>query len=134
MKTSFTLELQDTSHREVFEGVSSFVAEDDSGSFGIMPNHTRIMTALVMGLARFRLANDDWQYIATPGALIYFHDNRLILSTRHFFIDDDYQRISASLQEQLLDEETQLSLQKKSLQRMEEEILRRLWDLGRTAQ
>lgn len=131
--TSFILELQDTSHSETFAGVSSFVGEDESGSFGILPNHGRMMTMLVMGLARFRVSNEDWQYIATPGALIYFNNNKLTLSTRHFFIDNDYLRINTALQEQLLEEETQLHRQKQSLRRMEEEVLRRLWDIGRTA-
>ena len=131
--TSFILELQDTSHSETFAEVSSFVGEDESGSFGILPNHGRMMTMLVMGLARFRVSNEDWQYIATPGALIYFNNNKLTLSTRHFFIDNDYLRINTTLQEQLLEEETQLHRQNQSLRRMEEEVLRRLWDISRTA-
>lgn len=130
---SFTLILQDSLHTEQLDGVSSFVGEDNSGSFGIMPNHTRMMTALVMGLARFRIDEQHWQYIATPGALIYFHNNQLILSTRHFFIDDDYMRISHTLQEQLLKEEQQLHAQKQSLRQMEEEVLKRLWKIGKTA-
>jgi len=130
---SFNFLIQDTSHTEHFEGVSSFVGEDDSGSFGILPNHARMMTSLVMGLSRFRIGEQNWQYIATPGALIYFYGNQLTLSTRHFFIDDDYMRISTSLQEQLLKEESQLHTQKQSLRRMEEEVLKRLWEMGRTA-
>ena len=90
-----------------------------------------MMTSLVMGLARFRINDQEWQYIATPGALAYFNNNSLTISTRHFFIDDDYLRISTALQEQLLEEETQLHNQKQSLRRMEEEILRRLWTIGR---
>ena len=131
--TAFTLELQDSLHSEIFEDVTSFVGEDNSGSFGIMPNHARMMTILVMGLARFRTIDMQWHYIATPGALLYFNNNRLMLSTRHFFIDDDYLRISAALQEQLMEEETQLHRQKQSLRRMEEEVLRQLWHIGRAS-
>lgn len=129
--TGFCLTLQDTSHAEHFDSVLSFIGEDSSGSFGILPNHARMMTSLVMGLARFRTVEQDWQYIAAPGALIYFHDNHLVLSTRHFFIDTDYMRISNSLEKQLLEEESQLQIQKRSLRRMEEEVLKRLWELGR---
>jgi len=131
--TGFNLQIQDTSHAAHYEGVTSFIGEDDSGSFGILPNHARMMTALVMGLSRFRIGEQNWLYIATPGALIYFYDNRLTLSTRHFFIDEDYMRISTALQEQLLEEETQLHMQKQSLRRMEEEVLKRLWETGRTS-
>jgi len=129
--SGFTLLLQDNTHAEKIVGVTSFVGEDMTGSFGILPNHTRIMTVLVMGLARFRLADQDWQYMATPGALVYFHDDQLVVSTRHFLIDDDYTRISSALEQQLLEEESQLQLQKKSLRRMEETVLKRLWEIGR---
>lgn len=128
---TFTLSLQDATHTEIFEGVSSFVGEDASGSFGIMANHARMMTSLVMGLSRFRLAAKDWSYIATPGALVYFHDRKLVLTTRHFLIDSDYMRISTALEKQLLREELYLQEQKRSLRHMEEEVLKRLWEVGR---
>ena len=127
----FTLTLQDATHAEKYEGLTSFVAEDASGSFGILTDHDRMMTSLVMGLARFRIDDQDWQYIATPGALLYFNNNTLTLSCRHFFIDTDYMRISTILEEQLLEEEIQLQTQKQSLRHMEEEVLKRLWEVGR---
>lgn len=130
--TSFNLLMQDTTHSQHYEGVTSFVGEDDSGSFGIIANHTRMMATLVMGLARFRLSDQSWHYIATPGALLYFYNNQLILSTRHFFIDNDYMRISRTLEEQLLQEENKLVKQKQSLRHMEEVVFKRLWDIGRT--
>jgi F-type H+-transporting ATPase subunit epsilon len=40
-------------------------------------------------------------------------------------------RISHALQEELLTEEEQLHTMKQSLHRMEEEILNRLWEMGR---
>jgi len=129
---SFILTLQDNNHTKEYEGVTSFVGEDASGSFGLMSGHARMMTSLVMGLARFRIGTDDWQYIATPSALLYFDNNKLILTTRHFLIDTDYMRISAALEEQLLDEESLLHDQKLSLRHMEEEVLKRLWEVGRT--
>lgn len=128
---SFELVLQDTTHAERHSNISSFVGEDASGGFGIMPNHARFMTSLVMGLSRFRTGANNWQYIAAPGALLYFHNNQLKLLTRHFLIDADYMRISTALAQQLLEEEAQLSAQKQSLRRMEEEVLKRLWEVSR---
>lgn len=127
----FILSLQDATHIEEYEGVTSFVAEDASGSFGILPGHLRMMTSLVMGLARFRIGEQDWKYIATPDALLYFQDNKLTILTRHFLIDADYMRISTDLEVQLLEEETQLQSQKQNLRHMEEEVLKRLWEVGR---
>ena len=127
---TFTLLLQDASRSERIDGVNSFVGEDASGSFGILPDHSRMMTTLVIGLARFRIGDTNWQYLAMPGAVLYFLNNVLTLSTRRYLRDDDYTRISAALQEQLLAEEEQLHATRESLRRMEELLLKRLWELG----
>ncbi|MBG56846.1 MAG: hypothetical protein CMK46_00995 [Porticoccus sp.] len=129
MKT-FTLSLRGSTRSHLIEGVSSFVGEDSSGSFGILASHTRMIAVLVVGLARFQVNGEHWQYLALPGAVIYFHDNLLTLSTRRYLLDDDYNRISQALQEELLREEEQLHTMKQSLQRMEKEVLKRLWELS----
>ena len=127
---SFTLRLLDAGHAEVIDDVTSFIGEDSSGSFGIQAGHGRIMTSLSFGLARFRTGAHDWKYLALPGALLYFGDDSLTLSTRHFVLDDDYERISEVMREKLLAEETELRSLKESLRRMEEQVLRRMWQLG----
>jgi len=129
MKT-FTLILQDATQTQRIERVTSFVGEDATGSFGILAGHARMMTSLVFGLARFRAGENTWQYLALPGAVLYFNDNELSLSTRRYLMDDDYERISTALHEQLLAEEKELHELKKSLHHMEEEVLRRLWEIG----
>lgn len=127
---TFRMQLQDATHAEVVSDVTSFVGQDGSGSFGIQAGHERMMASLSFGLARFRTETSDWRYLALPGALLYFHDDTLTLSTRHCVVDDDYLRISAVLREKLLAEETELKSVKESLHRMEEEALRRMWRLG----
>ena len=127
---SFTLRLQDATHSEDIAGVTSFVGEDASGSFGILAGHARMMASLMIGLARFRSGENAWQYLALPGAVLYFHDDVLTLSTRHYLRDTDYIRVSEALQKQLLAEEEKLHIMKKSLRRMEEEVFKRLWEMS----
>ena len=127
----FTILLHDANRLEQIEDVVSFVGEDASGSFGIQAHHARMMTTLTFGLARFRINNSDWEYLALPGALFYFNNNELTLTTRRFLRDRDYNRISAALQQELLAEEANLKTIKHSLHRMEEELLKRMWKLGR---
>lgn len=131
---SFTLKLQDATHSEEISGVTSFVGEDASGSFGILAGHARLASLLIMGLARYRVGEDQWRYLALPGAVLYFHDDVLTLSTRRYLQDDDYMRISQALQQQLLAEEEKLHVLKTSLHRMEEAVLKRLWEMGRKGQ
>lgn len=131
--TTFTLELRDAYHSERIEGVASFVGEDASGSFGILAGHARFLTVLVFGLARFRVAGSaDWRYLALPGGVLFFKKNTLYLSTRRYFVGDDYVRISTQLEARLVEEEQRLRTTKESLHRMEEALLRNLWRMGRT--
>ena len=129
--SEFSIHLLDATHAQKINGVASFVGEDTSGSFGILPNHARFMTTLVYGLARFKANTESWRYIAVPGAVLYFNDNKLTISTRHFLIDDDFERISTQLYEQLLAEEDNLRTIKESLHLMENEMLKRLWNFRR---
>ena len=99
--------------------------------FGILAGHARMMTSLIVGLARFRVGEEHWRYLALPGAVLYFHDDKLTLSTRRYLLDDDHMRISQALQQQLLAEEDALKTIKHSLRQMEQEALKRLWEMGR---
>ena len=128
---TFTLALKDARRSEEISNVTSFVGEDCSGSFGVLAGHTRMITSLVIGLARFRTGTDAWQYLALPGAVLYFHNDILTLSTRRYLLDDDYLRISQALQRELLAEEEELHSMKESLHQMEDEVLKRLWEIGR---
>ena len=127
---NFTLQLQGATQSQQINDITAFIGEDDSGSFGILAGHARMMASLVIGLARFRTAENTWSYLAMPGALLYFHDNVLSLNTQRYLLDDNYERISLALQQQLLVEEEKLHKTKESLYRMEEEVLQRLWKIG----
>lgn len=127
----FALVIQDARHVERFDQVASFVGWDESGSFGLLADHERYMTVLSWGLARFQTTDEMWHYLALPGGLLYFRQNTATISTRRFLCDDDMDRISRALEEQLLVEEDSLRTMKLSLNRLEEEMFRRLWKMGR---
>lgn len=128
---SFVLHLQDATHYERVDHVTSFVGQDDSGLFGILADHARMMTVLALGLARYRTTDDRWHFLAVPRGLLYCVDNNLYLSARRYIHDDEYIRISQALEEQLVTEETALRTIKDSLHQLEEEMFKRLWRMGR---
>lgn len=131
--SGFTLSLRDFTDSQVLPGVCSFVGEDASGSFGILPGHGRFMTSLVFGLARFRTTGDAWNYLALPGGVLYMAGDELRIATRRYLLDDDYRRVSERLRAELLAEEQALAAVRSSLRRMEDELFRRLWQLEREA-
>ena len=129
---TFSLQLQDARGFEHIKHVTSFVAQDDSGSFGLQAHHARFMTSLIFGLARYRLNDSDiWQYLALPGGILYFENNTLFVSTRRYLRDDNFERISLALQERLLSEELELGAMKGNIRHLEEELLKRMWKFGR---
>ena len=130
--TGFTLLLESASQNERIDGVTSFVGEDDSGSFGILPGHARMIAVLTYGLARFRVAPQPWVYIALPGGVLYFVRNELRISTRRYFKDSDYRRISGVLLDRLLGEEKEIQTTRTSLMRLEQEMFRRLREMARS--
>jgi F-type H+-transporting ATPase subunit epsilon len=113
------------------EGVRSFVGEDASGSFGILPGHARFMTCVSFGLSRFRDGQDTWHYLAMPGAVLYFAEKVLNLCTRRYYLETDYTRIVELMETRLLAEEQAMSVVKRSLAQLEQEMLKRVWRLGR---
>ena len=126
---SFHLTLRDAARHERIENVVSFVGEDLSGSFGILAGHHRMITSLVFGLARFRTLNGTWQYLAMPGAMLYFTGDQLHINARHYLRSDDYENISRALVDILAVEEQDLLEMKTNLRRMEESIMRRLLEM-----
>jgi F-type H+-transporting ATPase subunit epsilon len=128
---TFTLHLEDAVRAERVDGVASFVGRDATGSFGILAGHARMLTVLEFGLARFRREEGPWEYLALPEAVLYFVDDDLTICTRRYLRDDDFDRISRDLDERLRVEEAELRGIKESVHRLQEELLRRLWQMGR---
>jgi F-type H+-transporting ATPase subunit epsilon len=127
---AFAMHLQSAAQYQRIDSVLSFVGQDDSGSFGILGGHEHMLTVLSYGLARYR-TGEDWVYLAVPGAILRFVDNELFITTRRYFTDTDYQKISGVLLMQLLQEEEQLRSVKENITRLEQEMLRRLWQMQR---
>ena len=128
---TMTLHLRSAVRSEDIADVVSFVGTDASGSFGILPGRERFMTVLEYGLSRYRGADGAWRYVACPGAVLYFADDRLTVNTRRYLCDADHERLSALLSGQLAREEEELKSVKQNLQNLEQELFRRLRRLDR---
>ena len=128
---TFVLHMQSGTQYERNDDVVSFVATDGSGSFGVLAGHARMMTCLAAGLARFCTVDGTWRFLALPGAVLYFVNNELYVNTRRYLQDPDFRRISIALREELLAEEEKLRGIRESLNRLEDEMLKRMWNRQR---
>lgn len=127
----FTLEIQSAVQSELIENVKSFTGRDDSGSFGILAGHARMIACLNYGLSWFCHQDGTKEYLALPGALLYFINNKLTINTRHYLKSTDYKIMVESLKNELRLEEENLRTMKLSLRRLDEEMLKYLWELKR---
>ncbi len=130
MKT-FRLHLMSATRSEWIPDVVRFTGRDTSGSFGILANASRRMTVLVFGLAHLQDAAGKVEYLALPGGVLYFVDNELRIATTKFVRSPELEEISAALESQLRQEEEGLRDIKQSLHRLDEEIMKRLYELKR---
>jgi F-type H+-transporting ATPase subunit epsilon len=128
---TFTIHLQSAIQYERLDQVQSFVGADDTGSFGILAGHARMLTVLNYGLARYREGTSTWVYVAVPEAVLHCDNNEVFLSTRRYFKDADYERVSSVLLNELMAEEQELQATRDSLVRLEREMFRRLSELAR---
>ncbi len=127
--TSFSLQLLDPTQTQCIDNLQSFIAEDASGSFGLLPRHTRFITVLPPGLARYQTQDDTWHYIALSSATLYFADNTLRLSGQRFLLCDDIETIEQVLRETINLEQQNLGNLSHNVRRVEEEMFRRLSQL-----
>jgi F-type H+-transporting ATPase subunit epsilon len=130
MKT-FRLHLMSPRHAEWVPEVVRFSGLDASGSFGILANAARRITVLVFGLAHFQNADGTVEYLALPGGLLYFVANELRITTTNFVRSPHLEEISAALDRQLRQEEESLREIKRSVHRLDEEIMKRLYQMKR---
>jgi F-type H+-transporting ATPase subunit epsilon len=127
---SFVMYLQSPGRFERLDGVTSFVGADGSGSFGIMPNHERIMTILSPGIMRIsRLAQqpeDQTEYLGVGGGVLYFVGNELFINTRKYLLERNYAFLSSALQEHIRQEAADIIARRQTIKHLEEALLREL--------
>jgi F-type H+-transporting ATPase subunit epsilon len=122
----FSLTLFGTARTQRIDGVQAFVGLDASGLFGLRAGHESFMTVLAHGLHRYQRADGSWVYLALPGGLARFTDNRLRISCQRFLEHDDYRGLVDRLDAELRKESAQLAATRASVHNLERELLQRL--------
>jgi F-type H+-transporting ATPase subunit epsilon len=129
--TGFTLHLQGTLRTQELGAVTSFVGEDESGQFGLLASHERFVTVLLPGLARYRVRDEPWTWLALPGGTLDFRGGELFISTTQYLAGPDFREMSSALRDDLLRKEQSAAALKTSVQRLETEMLKRLYEFQR---
>jgi F-type H+-transporting ATPase subunit epsilon len=123
----FTIELSSQERMERIEGVVSFVGYDESGSFGILAHRAPLATSLAWGLCRFHRTDGVGHYLALPGGMLFFDGEVLHIATSRYLRDEDPRKIIERLTEEERLEEKSAHEFHELLQRLDHELLRRLF-------
>ena len=125
---SFALLLLDSHGRHEFTAVTQFIGADASGSFGVLAGHARLLAVLSYGLARFRDVAGVWHYLALPGGVLRFCDNRLTVTTVRYFLGDESEAICQQLADEMAQIDSEIHAAQATLSEIEHSLLRRLVD------
>ncbi|HTX55701.1 MAG TPA: hypothetical protein VMD47_01220 [Candidatus Acidoferrales bacterium] len=121
----FAIELSSEDVYEHIDGVTSFVASDASGSFGILADREPLVTTLAWGLCWMR-TGDGEHYLALPGGVLYFAENVLRICTRRYVRADDPSHIVERLNDDMRAEHAVTRDMHQLLHKLDRELLTRL--------
>ena len=130
MNDTFALILLDGTTAVRVDAVTSLVAADATGQFGIQPGHAPLVTVLEPGLFRYRVLRQDWTYAACAGGLLRCSRNggatQVQIVSRRFVRDEQPLRLQARLDALLAAEATLRVSTRDSRDRIEQALQDRL--------
>ena len=78
--------------------VQALRAEDDSGSFGILPRHADFLTVLVPSVLRWKLPAGDMRYCAVDSGVLTVRGGREVaVACRQALLGDDLEALHAQV-------------------------------------
>ncbi len=87
------------------DGVVSVRAEDESGSFGVLPGHVDLLTVLAPSVLRWRLADGTIRHCAIHGGVLTVTGgNRVAVASRRGEVGDDLAGLEAKIRRREFEE------------------------------
>ena len=136
---ALSLILLDGTSSTRIENLTSIVAADASGQFGLLPGHDTLVTVLEPGLFRYRQAHTtDWSFGACVGGLLSCSstpDRRteVCVVSRRFLRGDEPEVLQTQL-DQLLEREGMLRVStRESRERLDLAFYKRMQQLSQTS-
>ncbi len=130
MKT-LPVTLLDNESSSDLTGIVALSAEDASGSFTLLPGHMALLTILAPGLVRLRYESGALEFVGQPGSLLRVEAGKTTVTTRRLFRGEDAEAVLELMRRQLADEESRLLSTRATLKHMEDEVLRRIFEMDR---
>lgn len=137
--SSITLILLDGRASTPLARVTSLIAQDASGQFGILPGHVDLVTVLEPGLFRYRTASGTaWSYGASSGGLLYCERaaglTQVRIVSRRFLLGDEPEALQTQLDDILRDERTLCISTRDSVAQLDQAFYKRMQQLAQMGQ
>jgi len=109
------------------ENIHSFRAQDESGSFGIMPGHVPLLTVLRACVIRWRQKSGAWSFCALRGGVLTIKDgNDIRIACRKGILGSDLTALESSVKSQFEAEAEAARTARLQLARMHAQAIRKI--------
>jgi F-type H+-transporting ATPase subunit epsilon len=108
-------------------------AEDESGSFGVLPGHTPLLTVLPPSILRWRGADAREHYCAVGGGVMDVDPLRVHVACREAFVGDDLDALERDVAQLRKDQQEAGRQKRVETVQLEARALRRMLTLLRGA-
>jgi len=119
--------LTDVTERDI----SYLKLKDESGYFGIMKNHTAMLTVLEPCLGLYRDGEGKAFYIAMDGGTLMVMNSKATITTREIFGSEDPEALSHMINETILKRRESEASFRSILSNIEDAFIRKMIDMKR---
>jgi F-type H+-transporting ATPase subunit epsilon len=112
--------------------VCKITAEDENGSFGLLPRHADFVTALVPGILTFTAADGGEEFIAVDEGILVKSGADVRVSTRNAVLGQELGELKRLIEERFKRLDQVEKKTRDALYKMEADLVRRFMELGRT--
>lgn len=133
-----TLTLLDGRSTTRLEQITSLIAQDASGQFGILPGHVKLVTLLEPGLFRYRVGDGTaWFHGASAGGMLSCQrdagSTQVRIVSRRFLLGDEPETLQKQLDELLASERTLRMSTRDSVAQLEHAFYKRMQQLAQSS-
>ncbi len=130
MKSTFDARIITPKAIKNVENISFFRAEDQSGSFGILPRHIEFLTILEPAIA-IAVIEEKEHYYAFNGGVLSFKNNALTITAKEFVQSDKVSELLMMIKSSFTEQEEKERLFNDNIENLQKAFIKKLIGMQR---
>ncbi|MCD6173669.1 MAG: hypothetical protein J7J96_07765 [Sulfurimonas sp.] len=130
MKSTFNAQFVTPQMIKIVENISFFRAQDKSGSFGILPRHTALLTILEQSIAIVVIDKKEYYYAFNEGVLS-FKNNELTITSKEFVQSDKINELLLMIKKSFKDMESKEHIFYNNIENLQKAFIKKLIEMER---